>query len=120
MHLPWLYVLLLLQVPLSAAILSNRTIDDTNGDSVSGLLPVYSPAAHFSPNSNCPTCSVKLDPTQVFDGTWHDSSQLPGGQPVSITLSFHGTAIYVFCVLANAVKNAITTSDFVFTLDGVP
>ncbi|KAJ6592291.1 hypothetical protein DFH09DRAFT_1306165 [Mycena vulgaris] len=118
MHL--LFYILLGQIARTAATLSNRTIDDTKGDIVSGLLPVYSPAASFSLNSNCSKCSVKLDPSQVFDGTWHDSSQLPGGKPVSITLSFHGTAIYVFCILANAVKNAVTNSDFLFSLDGLP
>ncbi|KAJ7464469.1 hypothetical protein FB451DRAFT_1042421 [Mycena latifolia] len=115
-----LLFILLAQVALSTAKLWNRTIDDTNGDSVSGLLPVYSPAANFSSNSNCSTCTVKLDPTLVFDGTWHDSSQVPGGAPVSITLIFHGTAIFVFCVLANALEDAVTNSDFVFSLDGSP
>ncbi|KAJ7694654.1 hypothetical protein B0H17DRAFT_931545 [Mycena rosella] len=111
---------ILLQVTLSTATLWNRTIDDTNGNSVSGQLPVYSPAGYFSPNSNCAACTVKLDSTQVFDGTWHDSSQLDKGPPVSITLSFTGIAIYVFCVLANNVENTVTTSDIIFSLDGAP
>ncbi|KAJ7694652.1 hypothetical protein B0H17DRAFT_1199171 [Mycena rosella] len=106
------------QVALSTSTLVNRTIDDTKGDSVSGLLPIYSPPAQFSPNSNCPTCKVRLDPARVFDGTWHDSSQLRDGPPVSVALSFNGTAIYIVCVLANTVKDAVTSSDFVFTLDG--
>ncbi|KAJ7117458.1 hypothetical protein C8R44DRAFT_790759 [Mycena epipterygia] len=113
-----LFYIFLTRVALCIANLSNRTIDDTRGDSETGLLPVYSPVANFSLNSNCSTCSIKLDPAQVFDGTWHDSSQLRDGPPVSITLSFNGTAIYVFCVLANAVEHTVTTSDFLFTLDG--
>ncbi|KAJ7181027.1 hypothetical protein C8R46DRAFT_986111 [Mycena filopes] len=113
-------VLLLSLIGLCLATLSNRTIDDTNGDSASELLPVYSPSSAFSNNSDCPTCTIVLDPSQVFDGTWHDSSQLPTGPPVSVTLSFHGTAIYIFCVLANTVGTTVTSSDFAFTLDGSP
>ncbi|KAJ6614168.1 hypothetical protein B0H10DRAFT_2221630 [Mycena sp. CBHHK59/15] len=69
-------------------------------------------------NSDCTPCLVAPKPQNAFDGTWHDSSQLPGGPAVSVTLSFTGTAIYVFCILANTVPGTVTTADYAFTLDG--
>ncbi|KAJ6592251.1 hypothetical protein DFH09DRAFT_1073315 [Mycena vulgaris] len=92
---------LLIQVTLSVATVFERTMDDASGDSLSGVLPIY--------------VNV-LTPT---DGE-HELHRLPGGLAPSVTLSFTGTAIPVFCILANTVPDAITTSDFSFTLDGTP
>ncbi|KAJ7815399.1 hypothetical protein B0H13DRAFT_1994106 [Mycena leptocephala] len=99
----------LIQITLSIGTTFERTIDDTFGDSESGLLPIYTPAKNFSPNSNCTSCVLR---------TWHDGSQLSGGPAVSVTLSFNGTAITVFCILANTASEGLTTSDFAITLDG--
>ncbi|KAJ6614177.1 hypothetical protein B0H10DRAFT_2046293 [Mycena sp. CBHHK59/15] len=111
----------LTQLTFSTATLWNRTIDDTQGDSVSGLLPAYDPLVQFYPNeSGCSFCGTHPDPAGAFGGTWHDGSQLPGTPSISVTLSFNGTAIYVFCILANNLTNVMTNSYFTFTLDGVP
>ncbi|KAG6836882.1 hypothetical protein H0H93_001942, partial [Arthromyces matolae] len=65
------------------AVVSNRTIDDTYGDSVTGVVPVYTPET----------------------GTWDDSSC---------------TAIYIFFILANSVRDDDWTETFCdFVLDGV-
>ncbi|KAJ7464457.1 hypothetical protein FB451DRAFT_1138868 [Mycena latifolia] len=112
------YALLTL-VTLSAGTVSERTIDDASGDSVSGLLPVYTPVNGFSSNTDCSTCVIHPDPANAFGGTWHDGSQLPGGPAVSVSLSFTGTAISLFCILVNTANLAdITISDFSFILDG--
>jgi hypothetical protein len=39
----------LIQITLSIGTTFERTIDDTFGDSESGLLPIYTPAKNFSP-----------------------------------------------------------------------
>ncbi|KAJ6582082.1 hypothetical protein B0H19DRAFT_927985 [Mycena capillaripes] len=108
-------LLILSHAALSLGSVQTATIDDTKGDSNTGAQPVYSPATSFSLNSNCDGCSVHANPASAFDNTWHDSSQLNGAGPVSVTLSFTGTAIEVFCILA-----ASTTTDLAFTLDGSP
>ncbi|KAJ6582085.1 hypothetical protein B0H19DRAFT_523825 [Mycena capillaripes] len=108
-------LLILSQAALSLGSVQTATIDDTNGDSKTGAQPVYNPADSFSPNSNCDGCTVHANPASAFDGTWHDISQFGGAAPASITLSFTGTAIEVFCILA-----ATLTTDLAFTLDGSP
>ncbi|KAF8217078.1 hypothetical protein K438DRAFT_1559193 [Mycena galopus ATCC 62051] len=114
-----LLFLILIRVTLSfGSTVLTATIDDTDGDSVTGAQPVYS--GNFSPNSDCDGCTVHPDPTQAHDGTWHDSSQFNGAGPVSVTLSFTGTGISVFCILANTIPSALTTTDLAFTLDGSP
>ncbi|KAJ6480924.1 hypothetical protein C8R45DRAFT_831846 [Mycena sanguinolenta] len=108
-------------ITLSIGTTFERTIDDTLGDSESGVLPVYEPAdaVLLKPlqNSDCPACTFHPDASSAFQGTWHDSSQLPGGPAVSVSLSFDGIAITLFCILANT-GGGISTSDFAFTLDG--
>ncbi|KAJ7645056.1 hypothetical protein DFH06DRAFT_998917 [Mycena polygramma] len=101
-------------VTLSLGSVSTATIDDEAGDSITGAQPVYSPANAFTLNSNCDGCTVQADPGQAFDRSWHDSSQLPGGPAVSVTLSFTGIGIDVFCILANTIGQ----TDLAFTLDG--
>ncbi|KAJ7320865.1 hypothetical protein DFH08DRAFT_789070 [Mycena albidolilacea] len=108
------------RVAISIGTTVERTIDDTLGDSESGVLPVYEPANAFSFNSKCTTCTLDPDPASAFQGTWHDSSQFPGGPAVNVTLSFEGTAISVFCILSNNASKGISNSDFVFMVDGVP
>ncbi|KAJ7139704.1 hypothetical protein C8R44DRAFT_310507 [Mycena epipterygia] len=65
---------------LSYAANTNRTIDDTNGDSVTGTVPTYSPSSVWVP------C--------LFP--W--------------TMSFTGIAIYVYFILANNEGDGITTT----------
>ncbi|KAJ7066158.1 hypothetical protein C8F01DRAFT_1122391 [Mycena amicta] len=106
-------------LPISYAKLQSRIIDDTNGDPATGIFPFYSPVNEFSLNSNCSSCKVILDPSQVHDRTWHDSSQNPGGSPVSIALSFTGVSISIFCILANFIDaTTVSKSSFAFTMDG--
>ncbi|KAJ6630236.1 hypothetical protein B0H10DRAFT_1774812, partial [Mycena sp. CBHHK59/15] len=97
----------------------NRTIDDEYGDSVSGVRPTYKPDAFWSLNSSCDGCQVHPDPALAFSGTWHDSSQFPAEAPVSLTLNFVGTAIYVFCILPPILTGVVTSYNLNFTLDGV-
>ncbi|KAJ6542805.1 hypothetical protein B0H19DRAFT_957855 [Mycena capillaripes] len=113
-----IYALTLVQVCLSA--LSNRTIDDFNGDSVTGALPVYE--GSWNVNGNCSTCYVQLDTSQPFDRTWHDSTQRATEDPYSVTLQFTGTAIYFYGIVPNTAQHGTTKAntkiDVTFTLDG--
>ncbi|KAJ6605442.1 hypothetical protein DFH09DRAFT_1121388 [Mycena vulgaris] len=107
-----LLFIVLTHVALSLGVIQTATIDyDQSG-------VVYSPSDRFSLNSDCAECSVHPDANQAVDGTWHDSSQFRGQGPVSVTLSFTGTGIDVFCILANTLPNTVTTTYLAFTLDG--
>ncbi len=110
---------LLLISCLATATLTNRTIDDEEGDSVSGLLPEFSPPGAWHQGSTCTTCLVHLDSSQTFDGTWHDTTYQPDDpEPRTITMRFNGTAVYVYNALANKVTNADTGTYLTFVLDG--
>ncbi|KAJ7167452.1 hypothetical protein C8R43DRAFT_877357 [Mycena crocata] len=101
------------------AIVSNRTIDDTKGDSITGFIPIYSPAKQWTPGTNCSGCLVQPEIGRLFDYTWHDTTQGDGGVPSTVTLNFTGTAIYLFCVVPNSIPFATTLVDLKFVLDGV-
>jgi len=98
-------------------VISNRTIDDQFGDSVSGVLPSYSPIRFWEAGASCSNCSVHPDPAFAFNHTWHDSSQFPGEQSVSVSLEFTGTAVWVFCIVPPITTNAITRYNLSFDLD---
>ncbi|KAJ7042046.1 hypothetical protein C8F04DRAFT_114999 [Mycena alexandri] len=98
-------------------VISNRTIDDESGDSVSGALPTYIPASFWRLGPTCPDCAVRPDQSLAFNRTWHDNSQFPGNQPVSLSLDFVGTAIYVFCIVPPIETNVISRYSLTFSLD---
>ncbi|TFK89882.1 hypothetical protein K466DRAFT_7232 [Polyporus arcularius HHB13444] len=97
----------------------NRTIDDETGDSVTGVVPTYSPPAAWKQGSTCSGCFVQLDPDHVLGGTWHDATHGTGdAEPLLITAQFSGTAVYVYNVLANTVPWTTTYTSLNFLLDG--
>ncbi|KAI8980570.1 hypothetical protein BD414DRAFT_549915 [Trametes punicea] len=101
----------------------NRTIDDELGDSVTGLKPVYSPATSWHQGASCTTCNIRpglVNTARVFGGTWHDSTAYPGDAPHTVSLTFEGTAVYVFNLVANAVPRTATLANLTFCLDGEP
>ncbi|OSX63600.1 hypothetical protein POSPLADRAFT_1139596 [Postia placenta MAD-698-R-SB12] len=110
----------LLLAHVAFAKLTNRTIDDENGDSVTGLQPVYAPASgawNYGPT--CSGCYVQPDVDDCFDHSWHDVTASPTDpEPRNITLTFNGTAIWVFGVVPNNVLYATTFVNISFELDG--
>ncbi|TFK55643.1 hypothetical protein OE88DRAFT_643167 [Heliocybe sulcata] len=105
---------------LARATITNRTIDDQYGDEVSGLQPNYSPAAAWNQGSSCTGCSIHADSGQAYRGTWHDSTHTPGDpEPRVVQLSFNGTAIYAYCILANYIQYTTTLTNLTFRLDGM-
>ncbi|KZP17993.1 hypothetical protein FIBSPDRAFT_792544 [Athelia psychrophila] len=119
MH-PWvIYPVLSYLAHFSAATPSNRTIDDEFGDSVTNLRPVYSPTTGWAQGANCSTCFVQLDTLNVFDGSWHDTTHSPTDtEPRSVAITFNGTAVYAYCVLANTVQSTTTLTNLTFFMDG--
>ncbi|KAH9842375.1 uncharacterized protein C8Q71DRAFT_698456 [Rhodofomes roseus] len=109
---------LLLSQVVSAGT-TNRTIDDTHGDSVTGVLPTYSNNWNYGPN--CSFCAIRPDANETFDGTWHDttSNSTDPTQP-SMTLTFDGSAISVYCILVNSASSPdiVTFTNVTFELDG--
>ncbi|KAG6915336.1 hypothetical protein DXG01_012108 [Tephrocybe rancida] len=102
-----------------AAVATNRTIDDTYGDSVTGSQPIYLPVGNWDDASCSPSHCTVLPPSgQAFDHSYHAATYLVNGGPRTAQLSFRGTAIYVFFILANNVPNAGTETFCNFILDG--
>ncbi|KZT06161.1 uncharacterized protein LAESUDRAFT_200167 [Laetiporus sulphureus 93-53] len=97
---------------------TNRTIDDEYGDSVTGLMPLYQGGWNYGPH--CSGCYIQPDTLLVFDRTWHDTTTHPADPVASVTLTFNGTAIWVYCIIPNFV-DAVTVTTYVnlsFELDG--
>ena len=132
---------LLLSSPV-ACTLTNRTIDDYWGDSVTGVLPVYSVNWHYGPT--CTVCGVRPIFSEAFHNTWHDTtSSNPNTTGHYVTLSFTGaealvtvsivydtnkaassspgTAIWSYVILANSAPASSTSifTNVTFELDDV-
>ncbi|RPD66812.1 hypothetical protein L226DRAFT_565597 [Lentinus tigrinus ALCF2SS1-7] len=101
---------------------TNRTVDDEHGDAESGIQPTYFPSTNvWSQGTQCPDCGVNssnVDLSKVHDGTWHDGTYRPGGEPLSIAVTFTGVAVYVYNIIANSIPPTITFSNISFYLDG--
>ncbi|KAI0722587.1 hypothetical protein C8Q76DRAFT_365887 [Earliella scabrosa] len=106
-----------------ASRLVNRTIDDQNGDNVDGTMLSYYPASEWAQGSTCRGCGVHpgiVDPRQTFGGTWHDSTYHPGGGEHGFTVTFTGTAVYVYHLVANVIPYITTLTNVNFYLDSQP
>ncbi|KAJ7139672.1 hypothetical protein C8R44DRAFT_727686 [Mycena epipterygia] len=111
------------------AVLVNVTVDDTAGDSLTGALVTYTPPDAWNSQANCNNkCEVHPDITKLDGpgtGTWHDStfSVDPGNPhpnvPLTASISFNGSAVYVFCALSRSTTAPPGNSDMTFYLDGV-
>ncbi|KAH9926222.1 uncharacterized protein B0H18DRAFT_876542 [Fomitopsis serialis] len=114
----WSIILSLLSKRIGATS-TNRTIDDYYGDSVTGLLPVYSDNWNYGPT--CSVCEAQPAANLTFDASWHDAnSNSPSNSTVhTITLSFTGTAIWVYGIMLNSFPSpTVTLTNVSFTLDG--
>ncbi|KAF5386746.1 hypothetical protein D9615_001536 [Tricholomella constricta] len=121
MHWSSFLIFLLVLLQLADAGPTNRTIDDTLGDSVTGTTPIYKPGRWQGPE--CTGCAIQPPLDNVFERTYsaltyrNEDPYYASG--MSIEFSFKGTAVYVFFILANFVADHITTETLCdFTLDG--
>ncbi|KAL1951088.1 hypothetical protein VTO73DRAFT_237 [Trametes versicolor] len=112
----------------AAARLVNRTIDDENGDSVTGVKPVYAPSDNpsslWTQGATCTTCNLAantvIDVSQTVDGTWHDATYKgPANPPYTIDASFTGTAVYVYFIVPNFVPRTTTYVNLSFLIDDI-
>ncbi|KZT64252.1 hypothetical protein DAEQUDRAFT_760036 [Daedalea quercina L-15889] len=97
---------------------TNRTIDDEYGDVVTGAKPTYSDSSwNYGPE--CPGCYVQPVAGETFDQSWHDTTASPTDPaPRNVTISFTGTALWVYGVVPNYVPYATTFVNISFELDG--
>ncbi|PIL37474.1 hypothetical protein GSI_01168 [Ganoderma sinense ZZ0214-1] len=101
----------------------NVTIDDEFGDEITGLLPIYSPAEEWEQGLTCISCNVNvfdvaLGMSQIYQATWHEATHQAGGGQTTITVSFTGSAVYVYHIVANSIPDVITSTQLSFDLDG--
>ncbi|KAK7457019.1 hypothetical protein VKT23_010322 [Stygiomarasmius scandens] len=124
----WTWLIIVFSVSFTArAVLVNRTIDDTYGDG-NGNFVRYLPEGVWNVGGQCEKCSAKPDPDQLFSKSWHDGDfvSFPGrnnftNQVLSASVTFNGSAVYVYCVLArNASSPPLNgNSDMSFYIDDV-
>ncbi|KAJ3550094.1 hypothetical protein NMY22_g632 [Coprinellus aureogranulatus] len=107
-----------LQVAWAAVV--NRTIDDTFGDSETRRLPLYLPSiGEVWKGPECVGCAINPDTSKAFKNSYQAATYAPDSGKISITLTFNGTAIWVFFILANNEGDGITTvTDVNFAMDG--
>ncbi|KAJ4485551.1 hypothetical protein J3R30DRAFT_3325871, partial [Lentinula aciculospora] len=100
----------------------NMTIDDSSPS------VTYYPAAAWNARSAsipCSSCTANPDTSKLFDNTFHDGTfnPVPGSNnfpniPLTASLEFNGTAVYVFCALAESSTSPDGDSDMSFYIDG--
>ncbi|OSX65944.1 hypothetical protein POSPLADRAFT_1031160 [Postia placenta MAD-698-R-SB12] len=101
-----LVVLALFGSAVVAGLSLNVTIDDTFGDPVTGTQFVYSPADNWQSSSNCSECASTFAMAMVYDRTWTLSTH-----PGNATISFYGSAVYVYCIVSDHAAMAFLIDD---------
>ncbi|KAK1235150.1 hypothetical protein PQX77_001635 [Marasmius sp. AFHP31] len=97
-----------------------RYIDDTLGDSATGLMPQYSPPGQWSEGPKCVGCNLHPNPSSAHNGTWRDTTwrRSLGNDPPSLQLTFTGISLTVYCIIPSSSAQAIINYDLKFNLDG--
>ncbi|GJE89335.1 hypothetical protein PsYK624_054340 [Phanerochaete sordida] len=102
--------------------LVNITIDDQGHDPMTGNK--LSRTSGISLGQTCGSaCDAQPDPLRVFNGTWMDTTFIPGGKdehgvPQSVTFSFTGTAVYVYGIQSQSINRPGSDADVLFYIDG--
>ena len=68
--------------------------------------------------SGCHVNNDIADVNRAFDTTWHDSTYAPGDPERVISMSFNGSAVYAFVLLANQIPRTTTFTNLTFHIDG--
>jgi len=115
--LPTFILLPLLMMPrLTLTAKTNRTIDDTYGDSSTGLRPIYSDSV-WNYGQNCTGCTIRPFAENTFMQTWHDTTTNSAAAR-TVQLLFNGTAIWVYCILPPRLFTIATLVNMTIALDG--
>jgi hypothetical protein len=86
----------LLFIPFALASLVNVTIDDNFGDPQTGTQITYVPSGSWNDGMQpCSGCITQLDPSQLYNGTLHNSIFDPkasntSGQTPTASVTFNG------------------------------
>ncbi|KAJ3995092.1 hypothetical protein F5050DRAFT_1769584 [Lentinula boryana] len=103
-----------------------RYIDDQDGDSVTGIVPIYSPSTYWQQGASCFLCEFDPDPSKTFHGTWHDITHETADPPATVEFGFTGITLDVYCLLPNFEFEGELLGDYTsnynlsFVLDGQP
>ncbi|OBZ79811.1 hypothetical protein A0H81_00318 [Grifola frondosa] len=103
------------------ADLVNVTIDDTLGDALTGEQFTYFPSASWNIGQNCSGCTAHPNPSDIYLNSWHDGTANGVGDPGQIltaSVSFTGSALYVFCIVTHSFTSPDGNSDMSFYIDG--
>ncbi|KAJ3749549.1 hypothetical protein DFH05DRAFT_1440412 [Lentinula detonsa] len=103
-----------------------RYIDDQDGDSVTGIVPIYTPSTYWQQGASCVLCGFDPDPSKTFHGTWHDITHETTDPPATVEFSFTGITLDVYCLLPNfefeggLFEDYTSSYNLSFVLDGQP
>jgi hypothetical protein len=98
----WRFVLLLVLLHGVYGLVSNITVDDENGNEVTGAKPSFSPQESWIQCANCNGCGATPSLALAFDHTWHDATYQVGiGNPEPRVMSYTFSGAYGFHHLAN-------------------
>ncbi|KAJ3973308.1 hypothetical protein EV361DRAFT_796461, partial [Lentinula raphanica] len=95
-------------------------IDDQDGDSATGIAPIYTSSNLWSQEASCTTCFFKPNPSRTFQGTWHDTMHRPTGPPATVQFNFTGTTLDVYCIISMLSSAFSFNYNLSFTLDDQP
>jgi len=86
----FLFLLAWFLSPVTAALV-NRTIDDTFGDSTTGVKVIYSPQDDSTwKDQTCVGCAIRPPTAKAFRGTYTAATYNPDIKDFSITMDFTG------------------------------
>ncbi|KAJ6502208.1 hypothetical protein C8R45DRAFT_612330 [Mycena sanguinolenta] len=106
---PHSFVVLVLAILARGGII-NTTVDDSSSSfTFTGTWNV------ITPSSPCTGCFLQPDPSQVYNGTWHDGNIEDGASAgTSGSFTFTGSAVYIF-----GIDQAVSQPDIAFTLGSI-
>lgn len=118
----WLVLFTTLQAVTGALV--NSTIDDSFPDPRTRASISYIPPEAWNRGGSCESCTARPSALELYNNTWHDSTfnTQPGSNdfpntPLSATVTFEGSAIYVYCALAKTTRAPFGNSDMTFFID---
>ncbi|KAJ4488762.1 hypothetical protein C8J55DRAFT_604034 [Lentinula edodes] len=125
---PFLFLLTILFIAESHAIFQFGYIDDEDGDSVTGLVPIYTPSNFWQQGDSCIVCFLAFDPAQMFHGTWHSITHQTPDPAATVEFNFTDMwiSLDVYCLLPNFIfedgplEDYTSTYNLSFVLDGQP
>ncbi|KAJ3839271.1 hypothetical protein F5878DRAFT_561073 [Lentinula raphanica] len=95
-----------------------RYIDDEFGDTVTGMIPIYTPSNLWNQGATCFLCGFVANPLRTFQDTWHDITHNPTDPPATVQFDFTGTTLDVYCIIPELSLTWTSNYNLSFMLDG--